>query len=71
MELLDAADPKPEPNIKGKKCYRYFSYEIHGYLGKGNRIELPACVVKKIREAFPNVEDSNGNTVSYVGFKEA
>ena len=41
-----------------------FAREKHGHLGKGNRIPVPNCAVKKIREAFPDAEDN------YVGFHE-
>lgn len=47
-----------------KLCYREFSLAIHGSLGKGNRIRLPACVVQFIRDKYP---DEN---LAYMGFKE-
>ncbi|XP_040191767.1 P2X purinoceptor 7-like [Rana temporaria] len=45
-----------------KTAYRAFIGWIYGFLGKANRKVIPACVVKAIREAFP---DPDG---SYVGF---
>ena len=46
--------------------YRQYTAWAHFYerLGKGCRVVIPVCVVRKIREVFP---DSNGN---YTGFKE-
>ncbi|XP_071944231.1 uncharacterized protein [Antedon mediterranea] len=46
--------------------YRHASYKnfvrwTHGYLGRGNRTILPACVVKTIRNHF--------QSETYVGFK--
>ena len=44
--------------------YRDATTFISGYLGKGNRKELPDCVVCKIRDSYPA---EGGN---YVGFKK-
>lgn len=46
------------------RLYRHATSWIHGYLGKGNRIELPQCVRTEIRDLAP---ESTGN---YVGFKK-
>jgi len=46
-------------------AYRQFTWWAHGSLGKKRRRVIPACVVKTIRETFP--EDDG----DYVGFKEA
>lgn len=52
-----------------RRLFRHTAYrcflallELHG-LGKGNRYELPACVVKEIRNKYPSL---NGQ---YTGFK--
>ena len=37
---------------------------IHGYLGKGNRKQLPACVQGEIRDSFPSKDGL------YTGFKK-
>jgi hypothetical protein len=50
---------------KRKRCYRFFSQFINGHLGKGIRVQLPSCVVEKVRAAFPNEDDQK-----YLGFKE-
>lgn len=34
-------------------AYRSFVFWIFGYLGAKNRVEIPACVVNKIREVSP------------------
>ncbi|XP_057290679.1 P2X purinoceptor 7-like [Hydractinia symbiolongicarpus] len=44
--------------------YRQFSWFIHTRLGRGVRRVIPACVVAKIRTAFPS---ESGN---YTGFRE-
>ncbi|XP_068137476.1 uncharacterized protein [Hyperolius riggenbachi] len=46
-----------------KASYRAFTGFAHGFLGRGNRRPIPACVVKKVREAFP---DPDGQ---YMGYK--
>ena len=37
-----------------KLIYKMFTYQKHGHLGKGNRIPIPSCVVKKIRKSYPD-----------------
>ncbi|XP_066445912.1 uncharacterized protein [Eleutherodactylus coqui] len=44
-------------------AYRSYTAWIHGFLGKNNRIPIPACVIKSIRTAYP---DPQGN---YTGFQ--
>ena len=51
----------------GNENYRYIAYRqfiwwCHGHLGRRNRIPLPNCVYKKIREVFP---DPNNHYVPY------
>ncbi len=46
------------------QAYRQFTCWIHGKLGKGVRRVVPACVVKEIRNEFPNAADV------YTGFSE-
>jgi len=52
--------------LKNKSCrhdaYRTYTRTKFGYLGKGRRIPLPACVVNGIRDIFPDANDN------YVGF---
>ncbi|KAM4030100.1 uncharacterized protein ACNLHF_021986 [Anomaloglossus baeobatrachus] len=53
-----------EQNRKSRKTsYRSFTAWIHGPLGRGNRRPISSCVVNKVREAFPDADDS------YMGFK--
>jgi hypothetical protein len=62
---LDPADLTVMPNSQIRfRLYRYATSWIHGYLGKGNRRELPQCVRTEIRDLAP---ESSGN---YVGFKK-
>ena len=56
----------PKPSEIRKQCYCFFSSIINIYLGRGNRKELPLFIVAKIRDAYPN-EDQ---TTKYMGFKE-
>ncbi|KAG9464749.1 hypothetical protein GDO78_019442 [Eleutherodactylus coqui] len=44
-------------------AYRSYTAWIHGFLGKHNRIPIPACAIKSIRTAYP---DPQGN---YTGFQ--
>ena len=45
--------------------YRQFTWWVHGVLGKKDPRVIPACVVKAIRNEFP--EESG----EYAGFKPA
>ena len=57
-----------QPNRKIRfACYRAFSHEIHGVLGKGKRQQLPHCVTVSVRDDFPVVNEKE----SYTGFKES
>ncbi|XP_040282308.1 P2X purinoceptor 7-like [Bufo bufo] len=38
-------------------CYRFFSAWIHGYRGEGDKKPIPACVVHKVRNAFPGLQN--------------
>ncbi len=46
-------------------AYRQYIHWIHGKLGRYNRIPVPSCVAKAIRDAYP--EESG----IYEGFHEA
>ena len=48
------------------RMYRYMSQLYEGFLGKGNRKELPYCLVSEARDCFPKEKDD-----VYTGFKEA
>ena len=49
-ELMYEEDPqKEEGEVENrfirKLVYKYYIYEKHGFLGKGNRIRTPLCVL--------------------------
>ncbi|XP_022181887.1 P2X purinoceptor 7-like [Myzus persicae] len=48
-------------------CYKQYTSWVNSWIamGKGNRVVLPSCVVRKIREEYP---EQNG---IYVGFKNS
>ncbi|KAL4105106.1 hypothetical protein QTP88_020378 [Uroleucon formosanum] len=48
-------------------CYKQYTSWVNSWIamGRGNRVVLPACVVQKIREEYP---EPNG---IYVGFKNS
>ena len=48
------------------ELYKVASCFCNGLLGKGNRKELPKCIVGEIKDSFPAVEGTG-----YTGFKEA
>ena len=45
-------------------AYRQFTWWVHNRLGRGVRRRIPACVINKIREEFPEPDGI------YVGFKD-
>ncbi|XP_063959511.1 uncharacterized protein LOC129267461 [Lytechinus pictus] len=56
------------PGYMENKSYRFAAFRIwsdylHDYMGKGVRWPLPACVVTRVRQEFPN------KTGVYAGFK--
>ena len=44
--------------------YRFYTYQKYGHLGKGVRIEVAPCVLKEIRDLYPEEDENN-----YVGFR--
>ncbi len=42
-------------------CYKCFTYEKFGHLGKGNRVKLPICVESKIKDLFPSLDGTYTN----------
>ena len=46
--------------------YRFYTYQKYGHLGKGVRIEVAPCVLKEIRDLYPEEDDND-----YVGFRPA
>jgi hypothetical protein len=66
--LMDRGESMMDSGLKNNEIryelYRIASCFCHGYLGKGNRQELPVCVIGEIKDAFPA---QGGN---YTGFKK-
>eukprot|EP00117_Sycon_ciliatum_P004805 scpid85745/ scgid3655/ len=53
-DVAHQAIPYPPPNRSYRyACYRQFTWFVCGLLGRKVRRVVPACVVGKIREAFP------------------
>jgi hypothetical protein len=70
MELLSETGDELVHEGKSSREIRYKLYRIatkfvNGYLGKGNRVPLPPCVIGDIKDSFPA---SVGTT--YTGFKK-
>ena len=53
----------PKNNITRKETYKWFIRMKYGYLGKGKRVEIPACFLARVREIYPDEEED------YIGFK--
>jgi len=63
----DNESPTAPTNKKIRfELYRHATSWMHGYLGKGVRIELPQCVTGEIMELAPAEPGT-----AYVGFKES
>ena len=44
------------PNVARRQLYRHYVLAVHGVLGRGNRVVIPACVRDFIRSIFPDPE---------------
>ena len=53
----------PTNNLTRKECYKCYIRMRYGYLGKGKRVEIPACVLARVREIYPDEKED------YMGFK--
>ena len=42
----------PSNNVIRRHCYQLFTNLQHGVLGRGNRREIPSCVVDAIRDRY-------------------
>ena len=67
VQLMYEEDPQKgqgevENRCIRKSAYRYYIYAKHGFLGKGNRIRIPTCVLDRIREKWP---EADGNYTGY------
>ena len=63
--LIQGVDPSCTNSVVRKNLYRRFVFLVYGPLGKGQRIELPECVLYGIRGLYPEESES-----CYMGFKE-
>jgi hypothetical protein len=52
-------------NVVQKFIYKNYVYSKYGSLGKGIRINIPECVLQKVRAAYP---EDDGN---YMGHKDS
>ena len=57
-------DPLYAPSIYRKAAYRQWTLWRCGYLGRGNRRVIPACVIWAMRDKYPAPDGI------YLGFKE-
>ena len=63
-EILEIAASSPVTNKQARfQLYQSFCREIFGVLGKGNRRQLPGCVVTLIQNMYPEEKPEN-----YTGF---
>ncbi len=42
-------------------CYKIFTYEKFGHLGKGNQMKIPDCAESSIKALFPNIDGNYTN----------
>ena len=59
-------DPKSGNSALRKEIYSRFVFEEHGILQKGHRVEIPSCVLNRIREKWPAEPGC-----TYMGFRSA
>ena len=50
-------------NVLRKFAYQESVRVIYGVMGKGNRVQLPQCVVEGVRREYPDEKDM------YMGYK--
>ena len=68
-EVKDYMRSKLDEGVVGSNVLRKLGYQksislIHGSLGKGNRVQLPHCVVTGIRNEYPDKKET------YQGYRE-
>ena len=47
-------DGSQTPNFLRRQLYAIYVREVHGFLGRGIRVEIPVCVRNMIREIYPD-----------------
>ena len=62
---LEVNDEETLNNKKRFNAYTYFTHLLYRSLGKGNRIEVPVCIVDHFKSLWP--EDDK---TKYTGFKD-
>ena len=68
-EVKDYMQSKLNEGVVGSNVLRKHGYQksislIHGFLGKGNRVQLPHCVITGIRKECPDEKEA------YQGYRE-
>ena len=58
---------RPTNSVIRKRCYRLLMRRWQGFLGKGNREELPQCCLDNVRDEFP--KDPLKPKSKYMGHK--
>lgn len=54
INVLRSSRSTTDNSILRKEAYRAFTILCHGYLGRGNRVQLPKCVTDGVRKHFPS-----------------
>jgi hypothetical protein len=69
-EMMFIADGFEDSGLSNKQkrheLYVFVAKKLFGYLGRGNRKEIPGCVMAEIHDTFPKEKGTE-----YIGFKEA
>ncbi len=60
--VLDEDGTPIERSTVQKAMYKLFTYLKFGHLDRGNQIPLPYCVIKEIRNRYPELDEN------YMGF---
>ena len=66
QELADGYDPALTYRQARWFFYRQYVFLAHGYLGKGNRVRIPDCVVAAIRARYPDPQCTCASTQEFV-----
>ena len=63
--VVDDNGNRVENKAMRKAIYRMFTYSKYGHLGRGQRIPIPDCVLREIRNMYPERDGE------YMGFEDA